>query len=86
MSGVDLDEIKPDLLASLNGCNESVFDTLYFVLGHRNGLRVTIGEGHVARAVNYSVSLVNEKLVVGRGTNHRSANLPHPQVPAVWGL
>jgi len=88
MSSMDLDEVEPDLLATFNGCNESVFDALYIVLGHRDGLRVTQGEGYVARTVNYSVSGTNENLVGGRGraTNHCSASRPHPQVPAVWGL
>ena len=69
MSGMDLDKVEPDLLASFNGCNKSVFDTLYIVFGHRNGFSVILGEGYIAWTVNYSTSRVNE--------SNRGASLNH---------
>ena len=63
MGGVNLDEVKSDQPASFNGCNESIFDALHVVIGHRDGFRVIIGEGYVARTVNYVMSRVNENMV-----------------------
>ena len=63
MGGVYLDEVESDLLASFNGCNESIFDALHVVIGHRDGFRVIIGEGYIARTVNYAMSRVNENMV-----------------------
>lgn len=63
MGRVDLDKVESDLLASLDGCDESVFYALYVVLGHRDGFRVIRGEGYVTWTVNYSVSRVDENLI-----------------------
>ena len=63
MGGVNLDEVESDLLGSFNGCNESIFDTLYVVLGHRDGFRVIRSEGYVARTVNCLTSRINENMI-----------------------
>lgn len=52
MGGMDLNKVEPDLFASFDSCNESVLDTLYVVLGHRDGICVVRGEGYVARTIN----------------------------------
>jgi len=67
MSGMDLDEVESDLLAPFNGCNESVFDALYVTLGHRDWFRIILGEGYIARTVNYPTRLVNENPDARRG-------------------
>ena len=64
MGGVDLDEVESDLLASLNGRNKSIFDTLYVVLGHYDGFRVIIGEGYVTWTINYPMNRVSGGLIV----------------------
>ena len=87
MGGVNLDEVESDLLASFNGCNKGIFDALYVVLGHRDGFRVIIGEGYIARTVNYAMSRVNENMIAERGliTDRCLANRLHPQGIGVWG-
>ena len=67
MSGMDLNEVEPDLFASFNSYNESVFDALYVVLGHRDRLRVARSEGDVTRTVNYLVSRVGLTRIWSRG-------------------
>ena len=64
MGGMDLNEVESDLLASFNGCDESIFNASYVVLGHRDGFRVIGGERHVTWTVNYPMSRVSENLVM----------------------
>jgi len=45
MSGMDIDEVEPDLFASFNGCNESIFDALYASHGHRDVFRMSSANG-----------------------------------------
>ena len=67
MSGMDLNEVESDLFASFDGCDESVFNALYVILGHRDGFRVICGKGYITRTVNYPMSRVNENLIQGKG-------------------
>jgi len=87
MGGMNLDEVKSGFLASFDGSNPGIFDTLDVVLGHRSGLRVIGGVGNVARTIHYSLDQVNEAEIEGlrTTTNHCLANRPHLQVPGFWG-
>ena len=63
MRGVNLDEVESDLLGSFNGCDESILDALYVVLGHRDGFRVIRGEGYIARTMNCLTGRINENMI-----------------------
>lgn len=60
MGRMDLDEVESDLLASFDGGDESILNPLNVVLGHRDGLRVIIPVGDVARTINYPIEWVNK--------------------------
>ena len=63
MGRMNLNEVESDLLASLDGGDVSIFNPLDVILGHHDGLRVTIAERNVTGAVNYSIERVNEGLI-----------------------
>ena len=88
MGRMNLNEVESDLLTSLDGGDVSIFNPLDVILGHHNGLRVTIAERNVTGAVNYSIERVNEGLVAKLYviTHHCWANRPLPQAQGTWGL
>ena len=67
MGGMNLNEVESDLFASFNGCDESVFNALYVVLGHRDGFRVICSEGYITRTVNYPMSRINKNRIRNEG-------------------
>lgn len=58
MSGMNLNEVESSLFAPFNGCDISVFDVLYVVLGHRDRFRVVLAKGDVTGTVNYTIARV----------------------------
>lgn len=48
VGAMDLNKVKPDGLATLDGIHERLLHFIYFLRGHSLGLRILLGEGNIA--------------------------------------